>query len=196
VNGDTAFIAGIFSADIIQLQWSPRRGESVEFPPLAHTLFRLQRFGVPAPRLVAIGWSRRQVVCAVKLGATIPFENALAAAPSASRRGLLRQAGRIVRQMHEAGYCLPAGQLWARRLGVLRATGEVALVQIEPLVRGETTWHALADKELMGETMPLTIAEQFCGLRGYLHGRGDPDARNWMRTILSKTARRERQVIS
>ena len=149
-----------------------------EMPPLAHTLFRLQRFGVPAPRLLAVGCSASRVFLLAEPIASIPFEEAFAKAAGARRRQILEQAGRLVRQIHEAGYYLPRGNDWARRLGVARASGDVVLARVEPLPRGTTSGLERAPAELSFGTIRLSHAEHMRFLQAYLQSQGRHD-RAW-----------------
>ncbi len=194
MTSDVTFVAGASSTAMVQLRGWANQAAATELPPLAHTLFRLQRFGVPAPRLLAVSWSSSRVVAAVKLQGTIPFEDALADAPLARRRALLRKAGEMIRKIHDAGYRLPGGETWAQRLGVVPATGEVCLAQVEPLLRGRASWQELAAKELIRETVRLARSEQLCFWRAYLQGRGDPNARTGIHGNGLANARRESQV--
>src|SRR5207249_331217 len=115
---------------------------------LAHTLFRLQRFGARAPRLLAVGSSSARVFALTESTATIPFEQAFAKATLRRQRKMLEEAGQLIRQVHEAGYVLPTGDAWARRLGVTTHGGAVVLAHVEPLLRGSASWQELAPTDL------------------------------------------------
>ncbi|MBI3823018.1 MAG: hypothetical protein HY289_10125, partial [Planctomycetes bacterium] len=143
-------------------------GESWDIPPLAHTLFRLQRFGVPAPRLFAVGLAETHVFLIAIAAPTTPLSEAIAKAPQPMRSRLLRQAGHIVRRIHEAGYNLPNGDTWERRLGVASTTGEVVLTNLEPLVRGNASWQDVAPGEFNRQAFRLSRTEQLRFLQGYL----------------------------
>jgi hypothetical protein len=111
---------------------------------------------------------------------------------------MLRQAGWIVRQIHEAGYYLPSGDGWERRLGVVPSTGELFLVKIEPLLRGARPWQELAPMELKRQNIRLSRTEQLRFLQGYLKRRRDKD---WERaagqSLFSRDAKAlERQAVS
>jgi hypothetical protein len=143
-----------------------------EMPTIAHTLFRLQRFGVAAPRLVALGWSPNQVQVVTRASSAIPFDEACAKASPHQRGQWLHQAGELVRRIHEAGYSLPFGESWSHRLGVT-ATGDVVLQRVEPLERRSTPWQEFAPTELNHQQIRLSRAERLRFLSGYLqHPRG------------------------
>ncbi len=63
-----------------------------EIPRLAHTLFRLQRFGVPAPRLLAVGHSGDKVHLLAESPKVVPFVEAFAKATCALNGVSLEQA--------------------------------------------------------------------------------------------------------
>jgi tRNA A-37 threonylcarbamoyl transferase component Bud32 len=141
---------------------------TLELPSLAHTLFRLARFNVAAPRLLAVGTSSTKVFAVTQCHPTTPWGEAFAKASPNQRHKLLTQAGQIVRQIHEAGYQLPPGESWSRRLGVARATGAFVFAKVEPLVRTHASWQQIAPLEFSRQTLRLTRTEQLRFLRGYL----------------------------
>ncbi len=153
-------------------------------PPLAHTLFRLQRFGVPAPRLLAVASSALRDVAITRSTATVPLGEALAKASFEQRCRMLRQVGTIVRNVHEAGYCLPASESWTRLLGAVSTTGDVFLAKVESLVRCRRNWQELAPIEFNRHRFRLSRTEQLRFLRGYLKRSciNDHD-RAWLRTL-------------
>jgi tRNA A-37 threonylcarbamoyl transferase component Bud32 len=161
----------------------PSSKASWDIPPLAHTLFRLARFGVPAPRLLVVGYAETYAFVLAKSAATIPFEEAFAKASFVVRARMLQQAGSVVRQLHDAGYYLPAGDSWRRRLGVVRGTGAIFLAKVDPLPRDGAPWHERGPTELNGQKIGLSRTEQLRFLHGYLRRR------NWKKD-------RERQAIS
>lgn len=164
------------------IQSSGRTGR--EMPPLAHTLFRLQRFGVPAPRLLAVGFSQVHAFVVARSPVTIPLAEAIAKASFGQRCRLLREAGWIIRQVHEAGYCLPGGDCWTRRLGMVRATGRVVFANVEPLQRGKAAWQELAPLEFSRQEFRLSRTEQLRFLRGYLQRpRMNDHDRAWLKTL-------------
>jgi hypothetical protein len=165
-----------------------------QIPPLAHTLFRLQRFGVPAPRLLAVGGSGAQAHLLVESAKTVPFAKAFAKASSADRCHWLHCAGAIVRSIHEAGHYLPPGDSWQRRLGVVVGTGAVMLVKVEPLPRGSIPWQELAPVEFNHPGLRLSRTEQLRFLRGYL--KKSPGGA-WLKGLLVSPMRgAERQALA
>jgi tRNA A-37 threonylcarbamoyl transferase component Bud32 len=168
-----------------------------EMPELAHTLFRLQRFGVAAPQLIAVGWSAAQVHLVTRAEASVPFDEACAKASPQQRGQWLLQAGDLVRRIHEAGYSLPFEENWSPRLGVTLATGEVVLYRVEPLERRSTPWQEFAPSELNYQKIRLSRTDRLRFLSGYL---GQPRGRRQAPALLSARAllrfgMRERQAI-
>jgi tRNA A-37 threonylcarbamoyl transferase component Bud32 len=113
----------------------------------AAAIFRLQRFGVAGPRLLAMGhcqvaaWQRFSFLLAEP-----PTGPSLRTAlrqegPAAQRQQLLRELGQQLRQIHEAGFALRAGidmgEAWV-------ATPRLTLASVEPLERTRATWEDLA----------------------------------------------------
>lgn len=140
---------------------------SDELPLLAHTLFRLHRFGICAPRLLAVAFLPTQIVVYTRSPQLVPWDAAYAKSSPAARGRLLREAGQLVRQVHEAGYRLPPGQSWARRLGV-DASGHVVLARVEPLLEKGASWQEAAPLELAHQDVRLSRPEWFRFLQGYL----------------------------
>jgi tRNA A-37 threonylcarbamoyl transferase component Bud32 len=148
---------------IVRLQTGTGAATDGPMPALAHMLFRLQRYGVLAPRLLAVGGGH----ALLESRPAIPFAEAFAKASLAGRRRLLQRAGAMVRRIHEAGYHLPPGNRWKRRLGVAPATEEVLLMNVEPMVRGNIPWQQLAPIEFNDPELRLTRTEQLRFLGGY-----------------------------
>jgi tRNA A-37 threonylcarbamoyl transferase component Bud32 len=156
----------------IQLESAPITSNDCDMPAIAHTLFRLQRFGVGAPRLVALCWSATHVHVVTHAPSVLPFDDASAKASPHQRGQLLHQAGELVRRIHEAGFSLPFGEGWSHRLGVT-TTGDVVLQCVEPLERRSTPWQEFAPTELNHQQIRLTRTERLRFLSGYLqHSRG------------------------
>jgi tRNA A-37 threonylcarbamoyl transferase component Bud32 len=191
-------VGAVSGAEEVSLQSWPASASSREIPPLGHTLFRLQRFGVPAPRLLAVGFSAERVYLVAESATTVPLAEAFAKASVPLRARMLRQAGWIVRQIHEAGYSLPAGDAWERRLGVIRATYELFVVKFEPLLRGALPWQELAPLEFNRQKIRLSRTEQLRFLQGYLKHRRGGDQERTARTthLLPRIKVWERQAVS
>jgi hypothetical protein len=176
-------------------QWTlhswPTTSMSWEIPPLAHTLFRLMRFGVPVPRLLAVGGDNSRTFALTRMPAALPFADAITKAAPWQRRRLLEQAGRMVRQIHEAGYQLPAGDTWARRTCVDQRSRDILLADVETLRRVDRAWHDFAPLELGHQRFRLSRFEQLRFLRSYL---GKDAVRSGIRSfILKNTNSTERQ---
>ena len=169
----------------------PRTKSTWELPELAHTLFRLARFGVGAPRLLAAGATATSVFLVTQTEPTTPFDEVFAKAPFLQRCQMLRQVGRIVRQIHEAGYHLPAVEAWPRRLGIGRETGNVVIAKVELLLRSTASWQELAATELNRQRMQLSRTEQMRFLFGYL-GASEGTA-EMKRLFLRQSTFKERQ---
>jgi tRNA A-37 threonylcarbamoyl transferase component Bud32 len=163
-------LACTVGAEKVVLHAWPGAGAAADIPPLAHTIFRLQRFGVPAPRLLAVGATGTAAHVLMEVPQTTPFAEAFAKAEFAQRSRWLERAGIVVRKIHEAGYRLPAGHAWERRLGIAVLTGDVVLASAEPLVCSERTWQETAPAEFNQQSIHLTRSEQLRFLQGYLQG--------------------------
>ena len=184
------------SATTFQYQAWPVPNTSWEIPPLAHTLFRLQRFGIPAPRLLAVGRADEHIFLVAETVTTVPFAEAFAKATPSVRTRMLRQAGWIIRQIHEAGYYLPTGETWTRRLGVVPTTGEIILAKVEPLLRGSVPWQELAPIEFSRQKVLLSRTEQLRFLQGYLKQRKGHERDRRRALTFRGSAVSERQAIS
>src|SRR5262249_52994788 len=112
--------------DWLHTSTAPNHSGPCPMPSLAHVLFRLQRFGIAAPRLIAVAGDG---VVHVEPLTTTPLSEALAKADTVARARMLRDAGRIVRRIHDAGYRLPAGESWEHRLAVRKGTHEIVLAR-------------------------------------------------------------------
>ncbi len=113
----------------------------------AAAIFRLQRFGVAGPRLLAMGHrtlarGQRFSFLLTEPPAGVPLEAALRQAAPAERFALLRRLGAALRQMHEAGYTFRAG---ADGLGAwVVDDGRLALASVEGLEQTAGAWKGLA----------------------------------------------------
>ena len=150
-----------------KLQTWPAGDAAWEIPELAHTLFRLHRFGVAAPRLRAVGRTDDCIFVNAEQPSTTPLVEALAKASSSTRARLLESAGAIVRRIHEAGYRLPAGDSWVHRFGVT-IDGAVVVTRVEPIERTMTSWQELGPQEIGHDRAYWSDGEERWFLRGYL----------------------------
>lgn len=154
-------------------------------------LFRLQRFGVPAPRLLAMGHrflgpTRRCGFALFETPPTTPFSAALDALDVARRRRLLRDAGRLLRQVHEAGYAFKDVPSPLCHLAVTDAN-DVTLAEVGGLRRSFLTCEQLALLELAREHAEAAAWTRTDRLRltlGYLGRRRlDDEGRRLIATL-------------
>jgi hypothetical protein len=90
--------------------WAWLRRQPLVAPELEsmNVLFRLQRYGVVLPRLLAAGqqnvklWQTQSFLLTEPLQEAVPLPDFLRSAPLATRRQVIRQAARALRQMHQA----------------------------------------------------------------------------------------------
>src|SRR5581483_24511 len=118
--------------------WCKLRGRPLTAPEMrqAACLFRLQRYGVPTPRLLAVGqrfqrpWRSESFLLTEPLPSHAGLAETLLhlnwqANGAEEYRRLLRQAGLVLRGLHESGGYLPvhAGGDLARPFGIVPADG-------------------------------------------------------------------------
>jgi tRNA A-37 threonylcarbamoyl transferase component Bud32 len=90
--------------------WARLRRRTLVAPELESmkVLFRLQRYGVVLPRLLAAGqkhlkpWQTQSFLLTEPQSGAVPLPTFLAEAGPAARRAVLRQAAGVLRQMHQA----------------------------------------------------------------------------------------------
>ncbi len=155
----------------------------------AAAIFRLQRFGVAGPRLLAMGhrqvtaWQRFSfLLTEPPTGPSLGTVLRQGGTPGLRQR-LLREFGAQLRQIHEAGYALrpdvDMGQAW-----VVSATLGLALASVQPLERTHASWQVLAVGQASGlplfagrtpapraHELPLSRADRLRVLLGYLRLR-------------------------
>jgi tRNA A-37 threonylcarbamoyl transferase component Bud32 len=171
----------------------------------ASLLFRLQRFGVAGPRLLAMGhhrvtaWQRFSFLLSEPptgspLDAVLRQDNA-----PRMRQRLLRRLGSQLRQMHEAGYMLrPGANVWQMWVVPDPEMPRVALAHIEALERTRAPWQRLIQADLRkvmaAQSQTGVVLSRTDGLRlllGYLQQRRvDATARR----LLAEAVPRERRV--
>lgn len=156
------------AASMLLVQRWARQSGRREMPTLAHTLFHLQRFEAPTPRLLAVAYSATHQFAVVQQPRTTHFAEAFAKATHSRRREILEHAGRIVRAVHEAGFRLQVNEKWPRVLGVIRDTGAIVIVQVDAIERAGVSWRDLAPAELSNFGCRLTGDEQRIFLLSYL----------------------------
>lgn len=145
-------------------------GSSFEMtmPPLAHVLFHLQRFGVPVPKLIAVGGSWDGTFAVTHLEPTIPFHEIYTDASPASKHRLLCSAGKILRQIHDAGFHLPPGDSWTRRIVVVQGSEKVVIAEVNSLARSSVSWRDLFRADFSHVISNFSRADQIRFLRAYL----------------------------
>lgn len=169
-------------------------GSSFEMtmPPLAHVLFHLQRFGVPVPKLIAVGVSGDGTFAVTHLEPTMPFHQFFADASPASKHRLLCSAGKILRQIHDAGFHLPPGDSWARRIAVVQGSEKVVIAEVNALARSSVSWRDLFRADFSHVISNFSRADQIRFLKAYL---GASFNRETVSSVLTSTETpRERQL--
>jgi hypothetical protein len=171
----------------------------------AAAIFRLQRFGVPGPRLLAMGHRRLTALQKYSFLLTEPptgssLGSALrqGAAPPVRHR-LLHQLGTLLRQIHEAGYALRADadpwQMW-----LATAAPPLTLSSVDLLDETKSPWQQLARADLErvfastrrpATALALSRVDRLRIVVGYLKLRR-LDAR--ARRLLEQHAPRERRA--
>jgi len=139
----------------------------------AATIIRLERYGVEAPRLLALGhrrlkpWQRYSFLLTQLPSGTVSLGDFLATAPLGRRWLLLREAGRVLRCLHEAGYACSSQPLhaWAVR----PETGAVVLMNVDGLRRTARSPERLAGRDLvkLRGTSDLSAADKLRFFLGY-----------------------------
>jgi tRNA A-37 threonylcarbamoyl transferase component Bud32 len=179
--------------------WSRLRGKPLLSAEVqqAGTLFRLERYGIGAPRLLAFGqqtfrpWQVRSLLLMEKPAGDDPLEQWLRWAPAAQRRRLLRQAGDLLRRLHAAACYLPAQFDLAGFRVLPQGSEQIALAEVSTLRRRHRPSKNLAFTDL------ARLRAQFAGLgsradvlRFLLAYLGQPrltaEGRNLARRILRK----------
>src|SRR5207245_11438207 len=91
--------------------WACLRRRPLVTPELEsmNVLFRLERYGVVMPRLLAAGqkslrpWQTQSFLLTEPLAGAVPLPTYLARADTTLRRAAVRRAGAVLRQVHQAG---------------------------------------------------------------------------------------------
>jgi tRNA A-37 threonylcarbamoyl transferase component Bud32 len=171
----------------------------------AAMLFRLQRFGVAAPRLLAMGhhrvtaWQRFSFLLAEPPAGPTLAAVLCQSGPARLRQRMLRRLGAQLRQLHEAGFTLRSGadawQLWVVPDPEMP---RVALANVEVLERSKKLreQRTYADLRSVVGVSPqagpvLSRADRMRVILGYLHRRRLDDA---VRRLLAEVVPRERRV--
>ena len=187
--------------------WSCLRRRPLSSPELyqAGALFRLQRYGIASPRLLAVGqrrqrpWRTESFLLTEPLPATAGLADWLGKGQDfgenlRDRRHVLQHAGEVLRRIHEAGYSF-AASLDPRRLWVVQANPEqkaqVVLTSVEGLCRSRKLKQvqALEDfRKLRRSFVGLcSRTEQLRFLLGYLDlPRLTPEGRRLVQRIMRR----------
>jgi tRNA A-37 threonylcarbamoyl transferase component Bud32 len=190
--------------------WGRLRGKPLLSPEVqqAGTLFRLERYGIRAPRLLAFGqqarrpWQVHSLLLMEKPGEGISLAEWLRWASDcrrdqAQRRHLLRKAGDLLRRLHAAACYLPEGfDRDSFRVHILPDGSEpIALAEASKLRRRHRPDRHLAAGNLAGLKARFTgLCSRTDTLRvllAYLAQRRlTPEARRLVRRILRPSFRR------
>jgi len=139
----------------------------------AASIIRLERYGVEAPRLLALGhrrlkpWQNYSFLLTQPPTGAVALRAYLATAPLPQRWYVLREAGRVLRRVHEAGYADGSRQLsaWAVR----PESGAVVLTSVDGLRRSPRSPDRLARADLarLRRTADLSSADFLRFFLGY-----------------------------
>jgi hypothetical protein len=192
--------------------WSVLRRRPLTSPELerAATLFRLQRFGVATPRLLAVGqrhprpWRTESFLLTEPPPHTVRLAGWLAgqagrpleSCERRQRRRLLREAGQVLRRLHHAGYhgsCFDDGHflIQAGEDGPTVVLGNLEGIHGRRYSR--STWHR-RDLRVLYATFAPVLASRTDALRfllGYLGTEWlTADGRRLVRKILGPPAKK------
>jgi tRNA A-37 threonylcarbamoyl transferase component Bud32 len=166
----------------------------------AGLLFRLQRYGVVTPRLLAVGqrhprpWQADSLLLIEPVRNAVPLVAWLAEQGEGEpRRLVLRRAAEVLRRIHEAGCSWGAGESPAQGLHVRAGDApEVVLGSVEGLERRCSRRRALRDLVVLWARLAVTCrrTEFLWFLLGYLDlPRLTPAARRLARKLLRRVRR-------
>jgi tRNA A-37 threonylcarbamoyl transferase component Bud32 len=163
--------------------WARLSGKRLASPELqqAGTLFRLQRYAVVTPALLAVGerhghrWRTESLLLTEPPPATVSLMAWLGRGERRRRAEVLRQAGAVLRRMHEAG-CYLQGRTPAEITAIfqVRWDGEmpqVVLGSVEGVVRRHRPRRTLALRDLRRTLATLGRPDALRSLLGYLGRR-------------------------
>jgi tRNA A-37 threonylcarbamoyl transferase component Bud32 len=118
----------------------------------AAAIVRLERFGIETPSLLALGhralrpWQKYSFLLTEAPAGVVPLLDHVRGAEPYDRGQAMRQAGNVLRRVHEAGYRWK--QVRWDCLAVRPESGAVVLTSVEGLKRHRTAPERLARKEL------------------------------------------------
>jgi hypothetical protein len=183
--------------------WACLRRQPLVAPELESmkVLFRLQRYGVVLPRLLAAGqkptkpWECESFLLTEPLRDAVPLPTFLASAPRFARRQVLREVGRAVRQIHLATCYLERDQPDAisrlLAVGGPVASPTVALTTVHGLEKSHHANPARAQSDLAALTeLLLPVCSRTDLLRGLLAYAGKrrltPPLKHFARRVLRR----------
>jgi tRNA A-37 threonylcarbamoyl transferase component Bud32 len=193
--------------------WAWLRRKPLVAPALEsmNVLFRLQRYGVVMPRLLAAGqkqvkpWQTQSFLLTEPLSDAVPLPQHLAAVPAASRAEVVRRAARVLRQMHQANCYVQQGshQEMGRLLTVCWHPQDgltVALATVQGIAKSHYPNPLRAQRDaaaLVGSlTGTCSGTDLMRGLLAYLgQERLTAAGKRWARKVLAREmASRQRRV--
>lgn len=166
----------------------------------AAAIIRLERYGIETPRLLALGhrrvrlWQTYSFLLTEPPARAVPLLRYLDGAAPPQRSQVLREAGRHLRRVHEAGYACQGRHFdqWAVRTD----TGAVVLTGVDGLRRKPGSADLLARKDLakLAIAVPgLSAADRLRFVLGYFGlERLTPSAQRLVRQLSARRATRRR----
>jgi tRNA A-37 threonylcarbamoyl transferase component Bud32 len=165
----------------------------------AALLFRLERHAVPSAKLLAFGQSpvrpggRESFLLTENLPSEGTLDDFLAHFRSSARRATwLRQAGALLRGLHDAGYALGYQVVTFASMCAVQKNDRVVLARFDGLKRDTRAWTVLARQDIpwLQTRYELTSTDMmrfFLGYLGFPHLT--PDGRKLARDLLGVAAR-------
>jgi hypothetical protein len=178
-NGTPAELVRFTTFDPLGRVVAAARGRPWRSPgaTLGRVLFHLQHYGIPAPRLLAFGQRLTGRMTAESFAlyeppAGVPLEDWLTQPqPPVLRRVVLRQAGFLLRQLHDAG-CRPSRS--ATLFSVCADPARVTVVGVGAIRLLRRVSQRMRRADLRGIARALRLsdrADRLCVIRGYLGER-------------------------
>jgi tRNA A-37 threonylcarbamoyl transferase component Bud32 len=167
-------------------------------------IFRLERYGVTLPRLLAAGqetvkpWQIQSFLLTEPLKETVPLPHFLREADQATRREVIRRAGHVLRQMHRATCYVKNGEYQA--MGTLLTVRchegdhlEVALANVHSIAKSSCPNPVRARRDLAALVQALdetcTRTDILRGFLGYIDQRHQtPIAKRFALRVLERMA--------
>lgn len=168
----------------------------------AAAIIRLERYGIETPRLLALGhrsvrfWQTYSFLLTESPASAVPLLRYLDGATLSDRYRVLREAGRLLRRVHEAGYACQGRcvQHWAVRTD----TGAVVLTSVDGVRRNPRSLERLARKDLAKlatAVSRLSAADRLRFVLGYFGlQRLTPPVERQVRRLSARRSTRRRTV--